>query len=72
MQDSYIIVDALHEIRLDELTPQLGRESGFRSVVDLLVAKHCRGMHGYLVKFHFVAELPTQDRVHARQQNTPD
>ena len=39
-----IVVDRVHETRLDDVTPALARRSGFASVVDLLkTAKHCRG-----------------------------
>ena len=59
LQGGFIVVDALHEIRLDDITPQLARASGFKSVVDLLkIARHGRGMHVYLVHFHFVLERP--------------
>ena len=49
-------VDALREIELDDITPQLARRSGFNGVVDLLkVAKHGAGEKVYLVEFHYVA-----------------
>ena len=42
-------------IRLDDITPELARESGFKGVVDLLkVAKHGRGENVYLVRFHYI------------------
>ena len=55
MGDGAIEVDALREIRMDDITPQLARKSGFNGVVDLLkVAKHGPGEHVYLVEFHYV------------------
>ncbi len=49
-----IVVEALHHIELDEITPALARRSGFAGVVDLLkVAKHGPGRNVYLVEFHY-------------------
>jgi hypothetical protein len=51
-----IVVDALHQIELDDITPALARRSGFAGVVDLLkVAKHGAGRNVYLVEFHYEA-----------------
>ena len=51
-----IVVDQIREIRLEEVTPELARRSGFAGVVDLLkVAKHGAGENVYLVEFHYVA-----------------
>jgi uncharacterized protein YqfB (UPF0267 family) len=53
--DGEIEVDALREITMDDITPQLARKSGFNGVVDLLkIAKHGRGENVYLVEFHYV------------------
>jgi hypothetical protein len=50
-----IVVDALSEIELEDITPQLARRSGFNGVVDLLkIAKHGRGERVYLVEFHYL------------------
>ena len=55
MGDGMIEVDALREIRMDDITPQLARKSGFNGVVDLLkIAKHGPGEHVYLVEFHYI------------------
>ncbi len=57
MEDGHIEVEAIHEIRISDITQQLARQSGFSSVAELLkVAKHGLGVHVYLVKFHFIAE----------------
>jgi hypothetical protein len=49
-----IVVDRLHQIDFDDITPALARRSGFASVVDLLkVAKHGAGQNVYLVEFHY-------------------
>lgn len=55
MEEGEIEVDSILPIRLDDVTPELARASGFKGVVDLLkVAKHGRGESVYLVRFHFV------------------
>jgi len=51
-----IEVDSVDSIALEDITPVLARESGFKSVVDLLkVAKHGRGRNIYLIRFHYLA-----------------
>ena len=55
MEDGEIEVDQVLPIRLDDITPELARASGFKGVVDLLkVAKHGRGENVYLVRFHYI------------------
>lgn len=55
MQEGQIEVDAILPIFLEDITPQLARDSGFKGVVDLLkTAKHGRGENVYLVRFHYV------------------
>jgi len=55
MGDGMIEVDAIGEIRMDDITPQLARKSGFNGVVDLLkIAKHGPGEHVYLIEFHYI------------------
>lgn len=50
-----IEVDSIEQIELADITPELARESGFVSVIDLLkTAKHGRGSNVYLVRFHFI------------------
>lgn len=52
--DGYVVVDRLTEIDLQDITPQLARESGFKGVEDLLkVAKHGGGEIVFLVEFHY-------------------
>lgn len=56
-----IEVESIEPIELSDITPALARESGFRSVVDLLkVAKHGRGSNVYLVRFHFVSNIASK------------
>jgi hypothetical protein len=55
MEEGEIEVDSVLPIELEDITPELARESGFKGVVDLLkVAKHGRGENVYLVRFHYV------------------
>ncbi len=56
MEEGEIEVDSILEIGLADITPELARASGFRSVVDLLkTAQHGRGHDVYLVRFHYLA-----------------
>ena len=49
-----IVVTALREIALSDITPQLARRSGFAGVVDLLkVAKHGPGERVFVVEFEY-------------------
>ena len=56
MDDGHIIVDSIEPMRDDELTYDLARESGFKTVDDLLrIAKHGAGEQMYLIRFHYLA-----------------
>ena len=55
MDDGHVVVDAIVPMRLEDVTLDLARESGFDSVEDLLgVAKHGPGEHVYLIRFHYL------------------
>ena len=55
MEEGEIEVDSVLPIRLDDITPELARASGFKGVVDLLkIAKHGKGESVYLVRFHYL------------------
>ncbi len=55
MDDGSIVVDSIVPIELSEITDDLARESGFESLRDLLgVARHGRGRHVYLIRFHYL------------------
>lgn len=61
MEEGEIEVESVLPIRLDDITPELARASGFKGVVDLLkVAKHGRGEQVYLVRFHYIRPEHTQ------------
>ena len=51
----HIVVTAVSEISLADITPALARESGFVGLVDLLkTAKHGPGRRVFLVQFRYV------------------
>ena len=55
MDEGQIVVDSIVLIRLEDITYDLARESGFSSVEDLLeTAKHGRGDNVYLIRFHYL------------------
>jgi len=57
MAPGEIEVDEIHEISLEDITPELALRSGFKGVVDLLkTAKHGRGESVYLVEFRYIGE----------------
>lgn len=58
MEDGEIEVDSVEPIDVRDITLQLARASGFRTVQDLLkVAKHGRGDNVYLVRFHYIPPM---------------
>ena len=51
----YIVVTALLEMPLADVTPALARRSGFTGLVELLrIAKHGPGRRVFLVEFRYV------------------
>jgi hypothetical protein len=55
MEGGEIEIDEVREITLDDITPELARASGFKTVPDLLkVAKHGPGENVYLIRFHYI------------------
>ncbi len=55
MEEGSIHVDSIERIRLADITSALARESGFRSVADLLqTARHGSGRNVYLVRFRYI------------------
>jgi hypothetical protein len=56
MDEGEIEVDSMLRIEVEDITPELARQSGFAGVDDLLkVAKHGAGQEVYLIKFHYIA-----------------
>lgn len=55
MEEGQIEVDEVTEITLADITPELARASGFKTVPDLLkIAKHGPGDNVYLIRFHYI------------------
>jgi hypothetical protein len=55
MDEGEIEIDSLVEITLADVTPDLARRSGFKTVDDLLeTARHGQGNHVYLVGFRYM------------------
>ncbi len=55
MEEGHIEVESIEQISIQEITPQLARESGFLGLIDLLkVAKHGPGENVYLIRFHYL------------------
>ena len=55
MEEGEIEVDSIEPMAIQEITPELARESGFLGLIDLLkIAKHGKGSNIYLVRFHYV------------------
>src|SRR4029453_10940388 len=55
MGDGELAVDSIQQIELADITPELARESGFNSVIDLLkIAKHGPGSKVYLLRFRYL------------------
>ena len=56
MEEGHVVVESIRQIRIEDITGELARRSGFKGVVDLLkTAKHGHGTNVYLIQFHYVA-----------------
>ena len=52
-----VVVDSIHRIGLEDITPSLARETGFAGVASLVkTASHGEGENVYLIAFHYVHE----------------
>ena len=55
MESGFVEVTSIRQIRLEDITPELARRSGFLGVVDLLkIAKHGPGENIYLIEFEYL------------------
>ncbi len=55
MDEGQIVVDSIVPMKIENITHDLARESGFNSVDDLLqTAKHGSGDNVYLIRFHYL------------------
>lgn len=53
----HVVVESVHRIDLQDITPAMARETGFSSLVSLLkTAKHGAGENVYLISFHYVED----------------
>ena len=58
-----IVVDEIHETRLDDVTPALARRCGFPSLADLLkTAKHGAGERVFVIDFHYDGKASARPR----------
>jgi hypothetical protein len=54
MGDGQIVVTAVHETGLSDITGSLARECGFKRTVDLLkIAQHGPGRNVFLIDLHY-------------------
>lgn len=59
MGPGHIVVHAIREIGLRDITPEMARRSGFEGLVDLLkVARHGPGERVFLVEFDYEGPEP--------------
>lgn len=56
MDGGKIEIEAVREISIEAISPDMARESGFSGVIDLLkTAKHGQGTRVFLIRFHYVS-----------------
>ena len=73
MRPGHIVVTAVTEMSMEDITPALARRSGFVGVVDLLkTAKHGPGRRVFLIEFRYEAlgKPPARQRPNPRLQRT--
>jgi hypothetical protein len=55
MDGGWIEIEAVRELSIEAITPDMARDSGFEGLVDLLkTAKHGQGTRVFLIEFHCV------------------
>ena len=56
LEEGFVVIDAIHEITLEDLTASMARQSGFAGLADLLkTAKHGAGERVFFIEFHHEA-----------------
>ena len=56
MEGGWIEIDAVREISIEDISPEMARDSGFNGLVDLLkTARHGQGTRVFLIDFHYVS-----------------
>jgi hypothetical protein len=59
MDGGWIEIEAVREMSLEAITPEMARDSGFEGLVDLLkTAKHGQGTRVFLIEFRYVPADP--------------
>jgi hypothetical protein len=69
----HVVVTAVREMSLEDITPALAGRSGFAGVVDLLkIARHGPGRRVFLIEFRYEApgKPPAELRANARLKRT--
>ena len=57
LDEGFVVVDAIRQIELSDVTPEMARASGFAGVVDLLkTAKHGAGEKVYWIRYRYIEE----------------
>ena len=57
LDEGFVVVDAIRQIELSDVTPEMARASGFAGVVDLLkTAKHGAGENVYWIRYRYIEE----------------
>ena len=56
LDEGHVVVTSIHEIRFDDISETMAKESGFRNVLDLMkTAKHGSGSVIYFIRFYYSA-----------------
>jgi hypothetical protein len=56
MDGGWVEIEAVREISIEDVSPEMARDSGFEGLVDLLkTAKHGEGTRVFLIRFHYVS-----------------
>lgn len=56
MEDGWIEIEAVREMSVEDVSPEMARDSGFEDLVDLLkTARHGQGTRVFLIRFHYVS-----------------
>lgn len=57
LEEGFVVIEAIRQIAMSDITPEMARASGFAGIVDLLkTAKHGQGQKVYWIRFRYVEE----------------
>lgn len=52
--EGHVVVTSIHQIRFDDISEDMAKESGFNNVLDLMkTAKHGAGINIYFIRFYY-------------------